>query len=266
MFSDYQRNRFYNDDFFGANPRDHSSDGFFRGKHHRDFERRLSRERRERERYERELYEERLRERVLAEQEREFRARRRRSRPQPHYDPDEEYHGDDDDYDLIRGRDGNLYYVRRPIFEGLSNIVDSSRLHGQNPAEGDDDISTSSSSSSSIESDTTDSTDDESAIDADDDTEAATPEPIVSTHKPRKRFSFFPRFFKSKKTAVPKTTQEPPTAEPAKPAPERRATTATIVAVEDASDSEWESEFDAPRRNRRPSPGEWMEPVESCSE
>ncbi|KAG7346835.1 hypothetical protein IV203_005904 [Nitzschia inconspicua] len=34
------------------------------------------------------------------------------------------------------------------------------------------------------------------------------------------------------------------------------------VIVEDASDSEYEDEFKSPWRNRRPSPGEWMEPVE----
>merc|ERR1712014_416966 len=34
------------------------------------------------------------------------------------------------------------------------------------------------------------------------------------------------------------------------------------VIVEDASDSECEDEFDSPWRNRRPSPGQWMEPVE----
>merc|ERR1711937_1004693 len=33
--------------------------------------------------------------------------------------------------------------------------------------------------------------------------------------------------------------------------------------VEDASDSECENEFDSPWRNRRPSPGQWMEPVEA---
>lgn len=36
----------------------------------------------------------------------------------------------------------------------------------------------------------------------------------------------------------------------------------TIV-VEDASDSEYDDEFDSPWRNRRPSPGEWLEPVEN---
>lgn len=34
------------------------------------------------------------------------------------------------------------------------------------------------------------------------------------------------------------------------------------VIVEDASDSEYEDEFKSPLRNRLPSPGEWMEPVE----
>lgn len=34
------------------------------------------------------------------------------------------------------------------------------------------------------------------------------------------------------------------------------------VIVEDASDNEYDNEFDSPARNRRPSPGQWMEPVE----
>merc|ERR1719343_839774 len=34
------------------------------------------------------------------------------------------------------------------------------------------------------------------------------------------------------------------------------------VIVEDASDSEYDDEFNSPWRNRRPSPGQWMEPVE----
>jgi len=36
------------------------------------------------------------------------------------------------------------------------------------------------------------------------------------------------------------------------------------VIVEDASDSEYENdEYKSPWRNRRPSPGEWLEPVEN---
>jgi hypothetical protein len=35
------------------------------------------------------------------------------------------------------------------------------------------------------------------------------------------------------------------------------------VVVEDASDSEYNDEYKSPWRNRRPSPGQWMEPVES---
>jgi len=34
------------------------------------------------------------------------------------------------------------------------------------------------------------------------------------------------------------------------------------ITVEDASDSECEDEFDSPWRNCRPSPGQWIEPVE----
>ena len=34
------------------------------------------------------------------------------------------------------------------------------------------------------------------------------------------------------------------------------------ITVEDASDSECEDEFDSPWRNLRPSPGQWIEPVE----
>merc|ERR1712194_511327 len=43
----------------------------------------------------------------------------------------------------------------------------------------------------------------------------------------------------------------------------RRRGTVTVVTVEDASGSECENEFDSPFKNRRPSPGQWMEPVES---
>jgi hypothetical protein len=50
-------------------------------------------------------------------------------------------------------------------------------------------------------------------------------------------------------------------AEQAKPLPRKSSKRVTII-VEDASDSEAEEEFKSVWRNRRPSPGEWMEPVE----
>jgi hypothetical protein len=43
----------------------------------------------------------------------------------------------------------------------------------------------------------------------------------------------------------------------------KKKKTKITVVVEDASDSEYEDDFDSPWRNRRPSPGEWMEPVEN---
>jgi hypothetical protein len=41
----------------------------------------------------------------------------------------------------------------------------------------------------------------------------------------------------------------------------RRKSKITVI-VEDASDSEYEDDFNSPWRNRRPSPGEWLEPVD----
>ena len=44
--------------------------------------------------------------------------------------------------------------------------------------------------------------------------------------------------------------------------PKKRRSKVTII-VEDASDSEYEDEeMNSVWRNRRPSPGQWMEPVE----
>merc|ERR1711869_132259 len=53
-----------------------------------------------------------------------------------------------------------------------------------------------------------------------------------------------------------------------KPRPEKKKSKSkrkrVTIIVEDASDSEYEDEdYNSPWRNRRPSPGQWMEPVES---
>jgi hypothetical protein len=43
----------------------------------------------------------------------------------------------------------------------------------------------------------------------------------------------------------------------------KKKKTKITVIVEDASDSEYEDDFKSLWRNRRPSPGQWMEPVEN---
>jgi hypothetical protein len=67
--------------------------------------------------------------------------------------------------------------------------------------------------------------------------------------------NFTPAFF-------PKVSPTSPQKKKENKGKKKKKNKITIV-VEDASDSEYEDEFQSPWRNRRPSPGQWMEPVES---
>merc|ERR1719198_2463114 len=64
-------------------------------------------------------------------------------------------------------------------------------------------------------------------------------------------------------SAMPKVEEKVPVVERKKSTKKVNQRQRITVIVEDASDSEAECEFDSIWRNRRPSPGQWMEPVEN---
>lgn len=157
------------------------------------------------------------------------------------------YGNDDDDSDdyesdyeinVVRGRDGSLYYVKTPVNTQRRERQERRPTIAEEPIASDSD---------SIQSD----------VEEDDVAEAirrlrprfvAATTPLARERHPARS----PRRKKSNNTSQRKNSP--------------RRSRITVVTVEDASDSEYENEFDSPWRNRLPSPGEWMEPVESYLE
>lgn len=232
-------NNFYTtDDMFGYHPtrRAHFHDG--------SVDRYLRRkEQEEREAaYARRLYEHR-RQQAVAAREEELRRLRRQQRWE---DDDEE-----EDYDLqiVRGRDGNLYYVKRqksPRHQQTPTITEETHqrrsrqpLRSEIVEEESDEIEDDQYQYESADTDANSG----NASTAFEQEFVREREGELERHSPtqhRQRIRHRPHRKKSSQ--------------------KRRVT----VIVEDASDSECESEFDSPWRNRRPSPGEsWLEPVEA---
>lgn len=234
-------NNYYDtDNVFGYHPRSHarhyhdgSIDRYVRMKEQEEREATFARRRR-RELQESRLYEQRRRREALAAREEELRRwKRHQQEIQCRQEEDDEDDDEDADYevDIVRGMDGNLYYVKKPIYtqpkskskpESQPTITEEIHRPRQpfhqelvaEEAETDDE-------SSSEDSDAADNDSVDDGIDNEEDL----PTP-ASSHKNS-----------SRKLRI-------------------------TVTVEDASDSECEDEFDSPWRNRRPSPGQWMEPVE----
>lgn len=152
---------------------------------------------------------------------------------------------DNDNYEIgiVRGSDGNLYYVQKPIVsQSTRNLaVEPREQYNYND---DDDVS-------SVLSDA--DVDDEDYDDGDDDGDKT----FSSSESDAEEDAFLARLPQTNAGAAPVARRVPSTRKPKK-----KQRTITIT-VEDASDSECESEYDSPWRNRRPSPGQWIEPVES---
>jgi len=233
----FSTNFYDNDDHFGYHhPRRHryynqrSVDEYLRRKEQEELEAAYARQRRK-ELYEQQLYE-RRRQQAMAQRERELMEKKRRQRILQQQMQDKAEHDDDNDnyqIEIAYGRDGNLYYVKRPVqshpkARHQPTITEDKAHRSRRELQPDPVIQEELNSDSS---DPETDNDDEEYLNRQRRTE-----PTVQRRQNRRNFR--------------------------KKSPKRRIT----VTVEDASDSECESEFDSPWRNRRPSPGQWMEPVD----
>merc|ERR1739841_308045 len=170
----------------------------------------------------------------------------RRLRRQQRWEDEE-----DEDYDLkiVRGRDGNLYYVKRqksPRHQLKPTITEET--HQRRPRQP--------LRSETVEEESDETEDDQyqyESADTDGDSGNAStdfePEFVPEREGKLERHSSTQHRQRILRRPHRKSSSQ-----------KRRIT----VIVEDASDSECENEFDSPWRNRRPSPGEsWLEPVEA---
>lgn len=234
-------NHYDTDHVFGYHPRSHarhyhdgSIDRYLRMKEQEEREAALARRRR-RELQERRFYEQRRRQEALAAREEELRRWKRHQQEMQRRQEEEDDEGEDTDYevDIVRGMDGNLYYVKKPIHtQPKSKVKPKSQptiteeihrprqpIHQTLVVEEAE-------------------TDDESLSEDSD--------------APDGRIGF--------EHDLSSLEKHRPIATPSRKHSSRKRRVTVIV--EDASDSECEDEFDSPWRNRRPSPGQWMEPVE----
>merc|ERR1712224_980186 len=171
---------------------------------------------------------------------------------------------DDDDYelDIVRGRDGNLYYVKRPISTKKNQQQQQSPQHKQQPTIAEEQAYDHSEESSSSSEEGNISYGYESSEEDFGDLKSSRMLAHHRMHPIRRRGA---------------VAAESPTRPKRSSITEKRSSTTgrrlsmsqkslpngLTFLVEDASDSECENEFDSPWRNRRPSPGQWMEPVEA---
>lgn len=246
---------------------------------------------------------------------------KRQQQPSPFYEDykdSEDYclgYGEDYEYEIeiVHGRDGNLYYVKKPlhqhrhhrhsirppISEDTSETVNQ-RLRRHpicNPKPVAKKESERESADDNVDNDSSDSN---PSVSSNSDEEgvryAPKPKPkrrVVADPKtkPKDRGSLHSRFSKigsdlssslrrqKKGTLVPKAKANAPALHLQQQQQEnqdqqeqqQQYSTAShkqnrnrlvTVTVEDASDSEYENEYDSPWRNRRPGPGMWIEPVE----
>jgi len=239
-------NNYYDTDHvFGYHPRSHarhyhdgSIDRYLRMKEQEEREAAFAR-RRHRELQERRIYEQRRRQEALAAREEELR-RWKRHQQEMQWRQEEDDEDEDSDYevDIVRGKDGHLYYVKKPIYTQpkskskpksqptITEEIDRPRqpIHQDFVVEEAE-------------------TDDESSSEDSD---------APANHGADDRIGHGPD--------LSSLEMHQPIAAPSRTHSHRKRRVTVIV--EDASDSECEDEFDSPWRNRRPSPGQWMEPVE----
>merc|ERR1712003_195473 len=158
---------------------------------------------------------------------------------------------DDDDYelDIVRGRDGNLYYVKRPVSMKKNQQQQQSRQRNQQPT-----------------------ITEEQAYDRSEESSSSSEEDFGMKSS---RMLAHHRIHPIRRRGA--VAAESPTRPKRSSITEKRSSitgrrasisqkslpNGLTFLVEDASDSECENEFDSPWRNRRPSPGQWMEPVEA---
>merc|ERR1719222_1021528 len=155
----------------------------------------------------------------------------------------------DEDYDLqiVRGRDGNLYYVKRqksPRHQLKPTITEEThQRRSRQPLR-----------SEIVEDESEDDQYQYESADTDGDSGNASTD-------------FEPEFVPEREGEGEVERHSTQHRQRIRRRPHRKNSSQKrriTVIVEDASDSECESEFDSPWRNRRPSPGEsWLEPVEA---
>ena len=231
----FSTNFYDNDDNFGYyRPRrqryynQQSVNEYLRRKEQEELEAAYARHRR-RELHEQQLIERRRRQ-AIAQRQRELMEKKRRQRILQQQMQAESDHDDNDDYkiEIAYGRDGNLYYVKRPI-------------HSQQKGRRQPTIREEKTNRFTREFQPDPVIAEESHNDSDPETDSDDEDYLMRQRRP-----------------IQPIEQRHGRSHLRKKSPKRRIT----VTVEDASDSECESEFDSPWRNRRPSPGQWMEPVD----
>lgn len=166
-----------------------------------------------------------------------------------------------DDYDLVWGSDGRLYYVNKPYRQQQQHARPGSITMEDFRSPTEDDSSEEEESFSSST-----SSDDDSASDAGEDAARSAAMSRRSHHELPRAIAARTRTSTRTRTNTGINNATNGTALSRRTTANQRIPRRITVTVEDASDSECESEFDSPWRNRRPSPGQWMEPVESYHE
>merc|ERR1712085_56732 len=161
-----------------------------------------------------------------------------------------------DDYDLVWGSDGRLYYVNKPYRQQQQQHRPGSITMEEirSPTEDDscrEEEYFSSSTSSDADSASDAGEDDARSVAMSRRSQDELPRAIAARSSTRTRTDTGSNIATNGTTVSRRTTAN------------QRSPRRITVTVEDVSDSECESEFDSPWRNRLPSPGQWMEPVES---
>jgi hypothetical protein len=191
----------------------------------------------------RELQEQRLHERrrqqAIAKRQKMLREWKKQQQSM-HQQKVEEHDDENHDIDISRGSDGNLYFIKRlpspqqehRLSRNIPKNCRSSREFYPAPIGEEESVTESGHGYELLESD-------------------------VYAHIDRTR---------TNSDTAPNNLGKNPRQQQSKHPYRKRSKQRITVTVEDASDSDCENEFDSPWRNRRPSPGQWIEPVESYCE
>lgn len=201
-------------------------------------------------------------ERAIQERQRHARLMREEEmRRQRQSEEEQIFYGSDDDddidnndeagYHIFRGQDGQLYYVRTPLCQRHRPMKQQKEwrqhqnkqqdVHGNTKKEMPQRLFND--SEDAQPSDGNESPSDDSCYDVVESLPSIHPTLVVKSEGSKSQDNI-------SNSRVGLDTK--------KPSRRRRA----AIIVEDASDSENEDEYKSPWRNRRPSPGQWMEPIE----
>ncbi|KAL3925166.1 MAG: hypothetical protein SGILL_000591 [Bacillariaceae sp.] len=173
----------------------------------------------------------------------------RRRRQQAQYYLDENSHDDQEqEFNVVQSRDGRLYRVRNPNYHAVKNTQQRKTPHHSEPriVRGDD------GNLYRFESQKTQ--------------KMESPELMDTTSDDKQNLAHLTRSPPMRPTCVmddvEAKVQEAPIRHKKKKSKKGKKKKITVI-VENASDSENDDDYRSPWRNRRPSPGQWIEPVEN---